>query len=75
MENGIGATLEELFVELEDIHENLNTALSMLAMLQKAADSPEMADALGFLVSHLRGSTHDVGILAQYGKRRVTEAG
>lgn len=74
MEKRIGATLEELFEDLKDIHETLNTGVSMLAVIQKAAESPEMADALDFLVSYLRGAVEDVGILTRFGQCQAAEA-
>lgn len=73
MKSEINVTLGELFEDLEGIYEKLRTGVSLLAMLEKAAESPEMTDALGFVAGYLRSAVDDMGILVRTGERQVTE--
>ncbi len=72
MQDGIGITLDMLFDDLNGIYEGLRMGVTLLAMLEKAADSPEMAESLGFLVKHLQSLVDDVGLVARYGGGQVT---
>ncbi len=69
MEEKQGTSLEEIFQELQDIHEALSKGISALGVLEKGAESLEMADALGIIAGYLHNLSDDVGSLARIGER------
>lgn len=68
---GKGTSLVELFGELSQVHEALGTAVDALAVLERGADSPEMAGALSLLWEYMRTPVDDLGALAAIGSRAV----
>lgn len=73
MQDGIGASLEMLFDDLKGIYEGLHMGASLLALLEKTAESPEMAEVLAFLAKYMKDLVEDVGLVARYGERQIAE--
>lgn len=71
MEPKVNTSLSEIFEELSEIHEMLGAGLSTLAVLERGAESPEMAEALGLLEEYMRTPFEDLGSLAEIGRRSV----
>lgn len=68
MERPIHTSLIEIFDELTAIQASLNQGISALAVLEKGAGSPEMADALDLVHSRLQSASEDMGLLAEIGR-------
>ncbi|WP_322168781.1 hypothetical protein [Acutalibacter caecimuris] len=66
-------SLERLFEELGELHRLIRAGMSTLAVLERGAESQEMADALGVLASYLQSFVGDVGTLALAGGRLVRQ--
>lgn len=71
MERPIHTSLAEIFEELTALHRSMEQGLAALSVLEKGTDSPEMADALGLVHSHLQSASDGMGQLAAIGKRAV----
>lgn len=73
MTDGIESSLEMLFDDLKGIYEGLHMGASLLALLEKTAESPEMAEVLAFLAKYMKDLVEDVGLVARYGERQIAE--